>query len=368
MKLTPGELYFIRENEVRTGELTPYVKIGIVREKAGDERTSEDRALEHQTGNPRKLFVESIIKTPAVSEIENILHNLYADDRIYGEWFDFTNEQFESAKKVANELVKVAIENKENFAIAESLSARASRSEMIKPTKEIIGWHTKLLEAEIRVKECNALQDEIKRAFRAILAEPNQVGTLKEREKVLAPFLKVQEKKAKLEFDTEAFATARPDLYAEFTTIKLMPPKGSFTISRPKNFMTKLELVDHGLFLYSIIAKQTLSKFESKVATKEELHIVSLKLLGFEAKASWDKEIAQVNLKVFCQDYSGIEGLCKWNRKSKETSSFDKAAFIQAHPGIAEDFMTEIELSASLIVEKKRAYTSENGLPRVGNQ
>jgi len=36
MKLTPGELYFIREIDVRTGQLTPYVKIGIVREKVGE--------------------------------------------------------------------------------------------------------------------------------------------------------------------------------------------------------------------------------------------------------------------------------------------------------------------------------------------
>ena len=368
MKLTPGELYFIRENEVRGGELTPYVKIGIVREKAGDERTSEDRAMEHQTGNPRKLFVESIIKTPAVSEIENILHNLNADDRIYGEWFDFTKEQFESAKKVANELVKVAIDNQENFAIAELLSAKASRSEMIQPTKEIIDWHTNLLAAEIRVKECDALQDKIKQAFRAILAKPDQDGTQKEREKALAPFVKVQEKKAQLEFNIKAFAAAKPDLYAKFTTVKLMPPKGYFTLIRPKNFPAELELVDKELFLYSIIAKQTLSEFESKVATKEDLHIVSLRLLGFEAKASWDKEIAQVNLKVFCQDYSGIEGICKWNRKSKETPIFDKAAFIQAHPKIAANYMVEIKPSASLIVEKKRAYVSKKGSPREKNQ
>ena len=130
MKIKGGELYFIRENDVRTGELTPYVKIGIVRDKSGDERTSEDRALEHQTGNPRKLFVESIIKTPSVTEIEKIVHLLYAEERIYGEWFDFTREKFESAKKMATDLVQMAIDNQDKFEMADSLASKASKDSM----------------------------------------------------------------------------------------------------------------------------------------------------------------------------------------------------------------------------------------------
>ena len=357
MNLKGGELYFIRETDVRTGELTPYVKIGIVRDKAGEERTSEDRALEHQTGNPRRLFVESIIKTPSVSEIENIVHNLHADERIYGEWFDFTDEQFESAKMIALDLVKVATENQEKFEIAEVLSGTASKPEMIQPNKEIMEWHSKLLAAEIRIKECNSLQAVIKEAFRTILAEPVTTGTQKEKQEVLAPYVKVQEKKAKFELDVDAFAAARPELYAEFTKVTLTAPKGSFTITRPKEIVLDISKIDPELFEYSKIAKDSLVNYASNKATQEDLHIVSLKLLGFEAKASWDKEIAQINLKAFCQDYSGIAGLCKWNRHSKEVRSFDKAALLDAHPKIAEKYMVEVQATTALIVQKKRAYS-----------
>jgi hypothetical protein len=357
MNLKGGELYFIRETDVRTGELTPYVKIGIVRDKVGEERTSEDRALEHQTGNPRKLFVESIIKTPSVSEIENIVHNLHADERIYGEWFDFTDEQFESAKKTALDLVKVAIENQAKFEIAEALSGTSSKPEMIKPTKEIVEWHAKLLAAEIRIKECNTLQAVIKEAFRTILAEPTTTGTQKEKQEALAPYVKVQEKKSKLELDVEAFAAARPELYAEFTKVTLTAPKGSFTITRPKDFAVDMAKIDLALFEYSKIAKESLVRYASNKTTQEDLHIVSLKLLGFEARAAWDKEIAQVNLKVFCQDYSGIEGLCKWSRHQKEVRSFDKAALLEAHPKIAEKYMVEVQASSAILIQRKRAYS-----------
>jgi hypothetical protein len=356
LKIKGGELYFIRENDVRTGELTPYVKIGIVRDKSGDERTSEDRALEHQTGNPRKLFVESIIKTPSVTEIENIIHNLYAEERIYGEWFDFTAEQFESAKKMASDLVQMAIENQDKFETADSLSSTASKDETIKPKPEIIEWHSKLLAAEVRVKECVALQAEIKDAFKTIIAAPVGAGTQKEKQEELAPYVKVQEKKAKLEFDLDAFKEARPELYAEFTKVVRTAPKGSFTITRPKNLVFELSKIDIALFEYSKEVKDELVQYQSGKVTKEELHTASLKLLGFEAKASWDKEIAQANLKSYCQDYAGIEGLCKWKRESKETSTFDKAALIEAHPKIAGKFMTEVGVAPAIIMQKKRAY------------
>ena len=356
MKIKGGELYFIRENDVRTGELTPYVKIGIVRDKSGDERTSEDRALEHQTGNPRKLFVESIIKTPSVTEIENIIHNLYAEERIYGEWFDFSAEQFISAKKMAIDLVQMAIDNQEKFEIAESLSSTASKDETIEPKPEIIEWHSKLLAAEVRVKECVALQAEIKDAFKTIIAAPVETGTQKEKQEALAPYVKVQEKKAKLEFDLNAFMEARPELYAEFTKVVRTAPKGSFTITRPKDLVFELSKIDIALFQYSNEVKEELVKYQTGKVSQEELHTASLKLLGFEAKASWDKEIAQANLKSYCQDYAGIEGLCKWKRESKETSKFDQAALIEAHPKIAEKFMTEVEVAPAIIMQKKRAY------------
>ena len=95
MKLTPGELYFIRERDKQTKEISRYVKIGLVKEK--DDRASKERALEHQTGNPRELLIHKVIKTPAISEIENIVHGLFATERVSGEWFDFSESKLQEA-------------------------------------------------------------------------------------------------------------------------------------------------------------------------------------------------------------------------------------------------------------------------------
>ena len=64
MILTPGQLYFINEQDVKTGTRSNYYKIGIVRDADG--RDSKNRLLEHQTGNPRKLCIVEALSMPAV--------------------------------------------------------------------------------------------------------------------------------------------------------------------------------------------------------------------------------------------------------------------------------------------------------------
>jgi len=357
MKLTPGEIYFIREIDINTEELTSYVKIGIVRKPKKDEdRSSEDRALEHQTGNPRKIIVDSILKTPAVSEIENILHNLHASDRIYGEWFDFSENQITAAKRIAAELVQQAIENEAIFLKAKKLASKESDSTVVQASPEMLSWHKMLLESEIRIKECKKYQDEIKNAYALELAEPKSIGERKERREELSPYIKVQEKKARLIFDKKTFANDRPALFEEFSKIVITPPKGIFTISRPKDDQFELSEIDPDLFEYTVTAKSALLTYGSGQTSREELHKVSLTLRGFEAKASWDKEIAQANLKAQCETYAGIEGVCKWRRKSEEKSEFDQDAFLEAHPRIAEKYFIATDLKPSLIVSKKRSY------------
>ena len=64
MILTPGEIYFLGEKDLKTGENSPFVKIGLVREN--ESRGTADRLKDHQTGNPRLLHIVKIVKTPLV--------------------------------------------------------------------------------------------------------------------------------------------------------------------------------------------------------------------------------------------------------------------------------------------------------------
>ena len=76
MNLKPGKLYFINEHDVQSGLRSNYYKIGIVRDADG--RDSKNRLLEHQTGNPRKLWIVEELEMPAVEAVETNLHYLFA--------------------------------------------------------------------------------------------------------------------------------------------------------------------------------------------------------------------------------------------------------------------------------------------------
>ena len=134
IKLTPGEIYFIREKDILTNEKTSYVKVGLVKEKI--DRDSENRLAEHQTGNPRELSVFKVIETPAVSEIEKMLHGIFATNRVNGEWFNFTDDQLSQCIEEAEALVKEAESNLEFFSEQDKLSKVLSSGEVKQPTDD----------------------------------------------------------------------------------------------------------------------------------------------------------------------------------------------------------------------------------------
>jgi hypothetical protein len=52
-----GEIYFIGEKDLRSKEVTPYFKVGIVRENPENaDRDSTQRLLEHQTRHVIHVF------------------------------------------------------------------------------------------------------------------------------------------------------------------------------------------------------------------------------------------------------------------------------------------------------------------------
>ena len=68
----PLMIYFIRE------EGSDYVKIGRT-------RMPGDRLRELQVSNPRKLRIVKLFKAPP--KAEPILHTLFREERVRGEWF-----------------------------------------------------------------------------------------------------------------------------------------------------------------------------------------------------------------------------------------------------------------------------------------
>ena len=97
-----GELYEIAELDPRTNAPHPQgcVKWGIVK----NDRTSEKRLLEHQTGNPRKLVLVKKYFTKEVQVCESLVHIMCARDRTSGEWFQGGGKQKTTVERILREM------------------------------------------------------------------------------------------------------------------------------------------------------------------------------------------------------------------------------------------------------------------------
>ena len=344
MKLTPGELYFIRERDKQTKEVSRYVKIGLVKEK--DDRASKERALEHQTGNPRELLIHKVIKTPAISEIENIVHGLFATERVSGEWFDFTEAKLNEAISTAQDLADEAILYEKEITESAKLLKVVSNEKIISPSTEALAWHGAFLRAEAITKYCLEFADSMKDLFRQKAEEqPEEVEN----------FVSYRERKDRLVFDPDAFQNEYPDLFIQFTktTTKIAP---RLTWTRPKDFNKAIENLNPELYKYGKSLEPIMVKASTGKVDSESVHKHYLRILGFHARASWQLEIAKANVQFLCGANGGIEGICKWPRVEKVTKTFDQPAFIEAFPDIAAQFMSSQSQTSAFIVDPKQGY------------
>ena len=94
LALKEGSLYFLRDKDYLNGEVGRYVKIGIVRE----DKSTEQRMQQHQTGNPRGMLNAATLKeVPFVEKLETRLHYRFNEKWITGEWFELSEPEAQEA-------------------------------------------------------------------------------------------------------------------------------------------------------------------------------------------------------------------------------------------------------------------------------
>jgi len=342
VKLTAGEIYFIREKDILTDEKTSYVKVGLVKENEG--RNSEDRLSEHQTGNPRELSVVKEIETPAVSEIEKMLHGLFATNRVSGEWFHFTDDQLNQCIEVAEELAKEAESNTEFFSKQDELKNVLSAGEVKQPTDEITKFHHEYLWAEVEKKSCKPITEEVK----AILSEAVAQG-----EEGADELAKIQ-KTHRHPFSEEDFQNAHPGLYKKYLVLE-EKIGGSFRWTRPKDSEKELSVINPELNTLIGEISATITAVRNRAGSIEILHRQRVQLIGYETRAEWQMKIAKANVAVFCGESPEVEGICKWSRKVELKENFDKNKFKEENPEIYEEFISEKTVSSTRVRRSGRS-------------
>ena len=349
MSQAAGEIYFIGEKDLRTKEITPYFKVGIVRENADNaDRDSTQRLLEHQTGNPRELYIESVVKTDLVELVETLLHKKFAPLGVRGEWMLLTTEELAQVQKEASALAKEAAEITADLEKAEKLAKEKSDEELVPATDELKALNEIYLESNAKLKSCDDMFDAIKEIFAEALEDEDE-------EEEVEAFVKVQEKKGKAIFDEESFKAKYEKIYSKFVITK-STIKGTASFSGSRGFKREFKEFDLSFATMVDGFEPLVEKIKAGKEKKESLHGFSLELRRVSAEATWSKMKAESKIKVACGTHAGIDGLFKWARTEKVTESLDRKGLKEAHPELYAEFTTQGEATKAVIVDPKKGY------------
>ena len=171
---TPGQLYFINEQDIQTGARSSYYKIGIVRD--ADDRDSKNRLLEHQTGNPRKLCIVETLHMPAVEAVETNLHYLFARNRVMGEWMSFTDAELQKAISKAKELAEGMQANIKDFKRAEELKSIQSNGITTPATDVSMDLYAAVMNFKEIINSCDEVLDLYKEYLHEAIKKGVDVG------------------------------------------------------------------------------------------------------------------------------------------------------------------------------------------------
>lgn len=325
MSYQSGEIYFVREYEAATSEPSPFVKIGLV----ADQRVSAERLLEHQTGNPRKLYIPRghIVKTAAVSMVEAQLHRRFSKNRVGGEWFRFTQDSellaaIELAKKLAAEaetLVPILLE-------AERLQRLPSTQTAIPATDEHVSLAQQLAASKEMQKRITATEKDI----RAFLVSQRTKG------EAIDAAADVRTVTFKPKFQEADFSENYPGIHKKYL-FEVKKWEGRFL---PKvKWAEEIGLEQQFNEEFSEAEAAALAAIESTSISDLGEPILTLTRLG--GLVDWEETVSAGKLKVACGQAEGIDGVCTWKRSDVVREVFDLDSFVRAHPDLYTSYLSD---------------------------
>jgi len=340
MKLVPGSLYFIAEVDVLTGEKFDYFKIGLVKDsRQGD---SFDRAGEHQTGNPRRLEVRHTVESPAINDLETAMHDIYATERIFGEWFVLPKASVKSVVAKAEELAREQQSVLRAARTADKYAAIASTDRTLAATPTARSLYIQLQQAKLELKEIKKAFDTEKVFFLSLASVKFDTSLF------FTTTSKVQTK-----FDEEKLAEQHPKIYRKFleTSTTLT---SSFTSPAAKDLNLRLPPEVEFAVEAQLERISKAGRRPNEVNTRE-IHFNHLALLSLYGQAEWRSDLVTTQIKALMKNALAIESVARWSRSPKESQKFLLKEFREAHPDLYEG-LTIRSATKSSAISDMRSY------------
>jgi hypothetical protein len=336
-----GEIYFVRETakELELGR-TPFVKVGLVKKK--ENRDSFGRLSEHQTGNPRTLFInrDDIVHTDAVTRIEALLHRIFANKRINGEWFQLeTESEIQEVIDKARELAEEIKPFIPKFDQAEQLKNLASNGKTKTATEQDITNAKLLAAAKLKLKMCKSLKSEITQLLTVIYNEGGNVSGA----------AGTQITKFEPVFDEEKFKAENAEIWESY----LAEESKWFQSFLPKDKSITLEDLDDEIQKDFASIKEVIDA----VAISKDVALLNepnLKLTNIEGIAKWEEDLLVAELKISTGEYEAIEGVCSWKRLMKYNMKLNTGLLMAEKPDLYKNYISTPDPKEYVVPKRKK--------------
>ena len=350
MVTTPGSIYFLRESDYLTGQISPYVKIGLVR---NDKQTST-RISEHQTGNPREIFDQQTYYAPFVEDLETRLHYLYGPRWISGEWFVLEDKELKEVISLAKIYIKRQTKLLPVHCSVLEFAQQVSNGRMRpldRKTQQVYNAYVALKSEQLIHEGLVELNDTLlKQAMDQCFG--------------IEGVITIQEKNSNPTFDKAVFLNADPSHKQLLDTYLENKPgegiKGSWSIHhglKLQNIDPELHTQLKQLQRVKIDIKTLKKKPKVRNSAVEKLHYDLILHKAHLSRLEWELFELELELKVLTAEFEGIEGVCTWKRCLKaDKSEINMMAFKAAHPDLYERFLKPGKVTAAMIVLPYRAY------------
>ena len=338
-----GELYFLGEVDPFTGERSPFVKIGLVRENQN--RGTAHRLKEHQTGNPREITELHVLTTPRVETVETTMHGLFATHRIGGEWFRLEGGLLNTAIVRASDLAGDMQRDESVLRTAEEFAGVESSGEKRDADSELLEIGRRLALLKLSLK----LMSGAEKAVSDALLNLHDAGAPVDR------LVTVQTKNVPASFDRKRFDADHPGATDAFLTSKTVI-SGRFTPSTAKNFGVSDDDIERDIRDVVDAVMAAAASMTKRGADASVMHARYLNVLQLSAPTKFELGLLEGRLKAACGERPGIEGVCTWNRIPTEREKFDQAAFAAAHPRWFSAYENPETTARSVVVAKDLGY------------
>lgn len=330
----PGTIYFIRERNLITNEVSPFVKIGLT----GLHRAATDRRNDLQTGNPRELFVAHEVSVPCVRAVETALRYKFLAQNVNLEWHVFSDQSEDQVKDALDFCGK----QKERFAEqtsifeeAKRLDNTASSGNLIPPTEEATYWRDQYLTHReiLKLAKTVATAQQVKAKERFQNGEPLSDG------------IQIVEKKIS-EVDWCRFQESYPEICQRYVKCEV---SGIFRLQ--SKISDSRQDADPRISEAKVEVEKFFELFGSEIDHGDPSFLLRqqrIKLQQLTKFSSVEKEIARCHLKVISGTAPGILNICSWVRKLSKPK-LDTALLTREHEALLAPFTTYRKLVAATL-------------------